>query len=402
MNIVHKDLMSIYQAGLEAVKGSIVVQKALQKSLFSGVNFHVVAIGKAADSMLQGVPDNRIMSAILISKHGHISAQSKQKSSIQCVESDHPIPKQASLNAGKKLLDYLNNLPAEEPCLFLISGGTSSLVEVLEEGWGLSELTELTTYLLANAYPINEINAIRRRVSKIKGGSLWAYLGEREVSCLLISDVPKDNPADIGSGLLFFHKQSQLPNIPKHWGDKIKLATQQHPASEIFYWEIIASLDIAKKSAGQCAETLGYDVQLMTDFLEGNASDVAENCIKKLKKHSNQLFIWGGETTVQLPRSVGKGGRNQHLALAASIAMQGEQEVYLLAAGTDGSDGVTNATGALVSHTTAKKGAELGLEASDYLRRADSYSYFNQTGELVVTGATGTNVMDLLIGISKV
>ena len=397
--------MTIFQAGLEAVKGSVVVNKALQKEFFSGGGFHVVAIGKAADSMLQGVPENRIISALLISKHGHISAQSQKKSHIEWVESDHPIPQQASLDAGKQLIDYLSMLPAKEPCLFLISGGTSSLVEVLRDGWSLAELTELTDYLLANAYPINEINAIRRRVSKIKGGGLWVYIGEREVGCLMISDVPNDDPADIGSGLLFQAEQLPLPNIPKryipkHWNDQISLMTKNQN-NQSFDWQIIASLEIAKQAAGICAKALGYEVKIVADFLEGDASMVAKCCIKGLKSSPNTLLIWGGETTVNLPKNAAKGGRNQHLALSAAIAMQGEQEVTLLAAGTDGSDGVTDATGALVDNQTIKKGLKLSLEASDFLRRADSYGYFSQTDELVVTGATGTNVMDLLIGIAR-
>jgi len=405
MNNMHKDLMTIFQAGLEAVKGSVVVNKAFQKEFFSGEHFHVVAIGKAADSMLQGVPEHRIISALLISKHGHISAQSQKKSHIECVESDHPIPQQASLDAGKQLIDYLSKLPAKEPCLFLISGGTSSLVEVLRDGWSLAELTELTDYLLANAFPINEINAVRRRVSKIKGGGLWTYLGERDVSCLMISDVPNDNPADIGSGLLFQAKQLPLPNIPNRyisnrWNDQISLLSK-NSNSQLFDWQIIASLEIAKQAAGRCAKTLGYEVKIVEDFLEGDASMVAKHCTKSLKTSPNTLFIWGGETTVKLPKNAGKGGRNQHLALSAALAMQGEQKITLLAAGTDGSDGVTDATGALVDNQTIKKGLKLGLDASDFLRKADSHGYFNQTNELVVTGATGTNVMDLLIGIAR-
>jgi len=393
--------MTIFQAGLEAVKGSVVVNKAFQKEFFSGAHFHVVAIGKAADSMLQGVPENRIISALLISKHGHISAQSQKKSHIEWVESDHPIPQQASLDAGKQLIDYLSMLPAKEPCLFLISGGTSSLVEVVKDGWSLSELSALTGYLLANAYTVNEINAIRRSVSKIKGGGLWSYLGGRYVSCLMISDVPNDDPLDIGSGLLFQMEQPlALPNIPKRWSDKISL-TPQHLASQSFNWEVIASLNIAKQAAEECAKKLGYNVKIAADFVEGDASKVAESCIKILKSSPNTLFIWGGETTVTLPNNAGKGGRNQHLALAASIAMQGEQEINLLAAGTDGSDGVTGATGALVDNQTISKGVKLGLVASAYLQGADSHCYFKQTNELVITGATGTNVMDLLIGIAK-
>ena len=217
---------------------------------------------------------SKILSGLLISKHGHI-LQSQQSAKIKSIESDHPIPKKASLEAGQALIDYLQNLPKSEPCLFLISGGTSSLVEVVKSGWSLPELTELTDYLLANAYPINEINAVRKQLSKIKGGGLWDYLGEREVHCLMISDVPNDNPEDIGSGLLFSStQQTALPKLPTKWQNKIK-PSQQKPPPKNFNWKIIASLEKAKEASALCAKELGYKVRVIPEFMEGEASSVA-------------------------------------------------------------------------------------------------------------------------------
>ena len=118
-------------------------------------------------------------------------------------------------------MDYLRELPEGEPCLFLISGGASALVEVLNEGWDLSQLQELTDYLLANADPIDQINSIRRRLSAIKGGGLWRTLNDRPVSCLMISDVPDDDPAIIGSGLLFPTDDKMLPDLPEKWRKKL-------------------------------------------------------------------------------------------------------------------------------------------------------------------------------------
>ena len=398
MSKTRNDLLAIFQAGLDAVAGKTVVSEEIRKNKYPE-KFHVVAIGKAADAMLQGVPESQIISGLLISKHGHI-LQSQQSAKIKSIESDHPIPKKASLKAGQALIGYLQNLPKNEPCLFLISGGTSSLAEVVKNGWSLSELTELTDYLLANAYPINEINAVRKQLSKIKGGGLWDYLGEREVHCLMISDVPNDNPEDIGSGLLFpSAPQTTLPELPEKWKNKIQVDRPATPLKS-FNWKIIASLSKAKEASAEMAKQLGYTVSVVPEFLKGEASSVALNCVQYLNNSPDTLFIWGGETTVRLPKNAGKGGRNQHLALVGAGAMANLKKAYLLVVGTDGTDGMTNATGALVNNKTLKKGEKLGMDASDYLLRADSNTFFSKTDELVVTGATGTNVMDLVFGIS--
>jgi len=395
------DFLEIYHAAVEAVSGKTVVSKALAVGKYPDT-FHVVAIGKAADAMVQGVPENKIKSALLISKHGHISQQSINNPLINCIESDHPIPKQASLKAGQALIEYLQKLPVEEPCLFLISGGTSALVEVLNDGWNLQKLQELTDYLLANAYSIDEINAVRRNSSKIKGGGLWNYVGQRPVFCLMISDVPNDDSRIIGSGLLFYSEDDvKLPKLPLKYAKYINSVKKEHENTglEDFIWKIVATLSDAKKAAKIKAQQLGYTVNLVDKFLDGNAEEVATMCVQTIQKKSDILFIWGGETTVILPENAGKGGRNQHLALSAAIEMQGLENVCLLAAGTDGSDGMTTATGAVVDNQTVVKGVSKGLDAVDYLKRADSNSYFQKTDELIITGATGTNVMDLVFAI---
>lgn len=400
MNQTRKHLRTIYQAAINAVAGKTVVAEELLSGTYPD-DIHVVAIGKAADAMVQGVPSEKVKSGLLISKHGHISTDLKQNPRFISVESDHPIPKQASLQAGKSLIEYLVQLPEKEPCLFLISGGTSALAEVLPEGWDLSSLQALNDYLLGNAYSIDEINAVRRRVSKIKGGGLWKYIGERPVFCLMISDVQDDQPAVIGSGLLF-PSASELPlNLPKEWSDLIKYKKGELTEPDSFKWKIIASLQDAKNTAEEQAKALGYRVINRPEFLSGNAEEVAKDCVNTLRSNPDTLFVWGGETTVKLPKNAGLGGRNQHLALAAAIEMAGSEKSVLLAAGTDGSDGNSDATGAIVDGQTMQRGTKLKLDANDYFARADSNSFFQKTDEQILTGATGTNVMDLVIGIQK-
>lgn len=398
MNSIRDDLLDVFQTAVAAVGGKSVVSKELQNGNYPD-EFHVIAIGKAADAMLQGLLTESIKTALLISKHGHISETHEQDPRITCIESDHPVPRENTIKAGQALLSFIRQLPEKEPCVFLISGGASALVEVLEDDWDLPQLQKLTDYLLANAYAIDEINAIRRRLSKIKGGGIWDYIGDRPVHCLMISDVKEDDSGVIGSGLLFPVKNIKLPELPEKWAEKIN-PYKARAQGKYFNWRIVASLSDAKQAAAKRAVELGYKTNIVSEFLQGEASEVAISCVNKIKTVSDTLFIWGGESTVRLPKEPGAGGRNQHLALAAAIEMQGMENTVLLAAGTDGSDGMTFATGALVDGSTVEAGAKKQLNAEVYLQRADSNSYFKETSGLIVTGATGTNVMDLVLAIS--
>ena len=400
------DLLSIFSAAVDAVGGTSAVKREfISNGEQYPDQFHVVAIGKASDAMLQGIiatetPKNkRIKTALLISKHDHISAEMKNDPRVHSIESDHPLPKEATMKAGELLLDYVSHLPKDETCVFLISGGASALVEVLHEGWDLAQLQELTDYLLANGYNINQMNAIRRRISKIKGGSLWQFVGERPVHCLMISDVPGDSPSDIGSGVLFPVDDIDLPELPEQFTKKIPVFQQQKQAAG-FVWKIIGSLDVAKKAAAKKASELGYTVDIQAEFLDGEASEVAKSCVTSSQEKTDTLLIWGGETMVYLPENPGAGGRNQHLALSAAIAIQNNPKTILLAAGTDGSDGVSDATGAIVDGETVKRGSDKEMNAKDYLKASDSNTYLNATEDTIVTGATGTNVMDLVLAIT--
>lgn len=367
-------LLEIYAAGLAAVNGEMAVYQALLAKGNRGA-CHVVAIGKAAEAMFMGASrylTTQITSALLITKHGHVTVPLPPY--VQVVEAAHPLPDESSLAAGKQLLTYLQALPANEPVLFLISGGASSLVEVLDAGWSLPRLQQATQAMLANGAVISEINAMRRALSLIKGGKLWGYLGERSVSCLLISDVPGDDPAVIGSGLLF-------------------------PAPhDMFDWQIVAS---NRQMLAAMAATAPADlpVHVMPDFIEGDAEANAQWCVNQLHERAPGLYLWGAETTVQLPLNPGRGGRNQHFALAAALYLNPDAAIYLLAAGTDGTDGVTADTGALVDSGTVSRGNDQNLDPWACLRAADAGTFLEASGDLIHTGPTGTNVMDVIIGL---
>jgi hydroxypyruvate reductase len=368
-------LLEMYASGLVAVNGELAVYKALHtKGLHQPC--HVIAIGKAADAMLWGAYRylrDAMQGALLITKHQHVSAATQALPQVQILESAHPIPDESSLQAGAALIQYLQALPADAPVLFLISGGTSSLVEVLDSGWTLNRLQQATQDMLANGAVISEINAMRRTLSLIKGGKLWQYVGERPVTCLLMSDVPGDDPAVIGSGLLF-------------------------PAtSDTFTWEIVAS-NRQLLAALAATATATMAVNVMPEFLEGDTEVVAQRCIAHLRHSAPGIYVWGAETTLQLPLNPGYGGRNQHFALAAALCLQPEEDIFLMAVGTDGTDGVTADTGALVDSGTVQRGNTQNLDAVACLQTADAGTFLAASGDLIHTGPTGTNVMDVIIG----
>ncbi len=369
-----KNLHHIYQQALHAVAGDRAVAKQLRDNKLTGF-WYLIAIGKAAAAMTQGaLAELQLVRGLVISKHQHIDAALYDDTRLYCIESDHPVPGDASFQAGDALINFINQLPDDAQCLFLISGGTSSLVEVLAPNTTKSDIQELTQHLLANAYSIQQINAARQKLSSIKAGKLWQFLQQRKVHALLISDVPNDDPAIIGSGLLF-------------------------PSAALFTWQICASSTLACQAAAQAAEALGYSVFLQTQFLECHAVEAGNLIAETLKQAAPGIYIWGAETTVQLPKNSGKGGRNQHLALAAAIAIENQPLLYILAAATDGTDGLTDDAGGLVDGQTIARGRLKGFDPRKELAKANSNIFLAASGDLLHTGVTGTNVMDLVIAL---
>ncbi|EIJ34183.1 glycerate kinase type-2 family protein [Thiothrix nivea] len=377
MNDPRTRLLEMYAAGLAAVNGEQAVYRALHARGERSPR-HVAAIGKAAEAMFSGAYRylcDGLRSGLLITKQGHVTTPAALPESVTVIESSHPVPDESSLQAGQALLQWLQNLPENEPLLLLVSGGASSLVEVLEEGWTLEKLQETTQALLADGSSISEINAMRRSLSLIKGGKLWNFIGQRRVACLLVSDVPGDDPAVIGSGLLF-------------------------PAPvEDFDWEIVASNQQMLEAMAASRQAAELPVTIMPEFQEGNAEVAALLCIDHLRNSAPGIYLWGGETTVQLPANPGRGGRNQHLALTAALHIQPDENLWLLAAGTDGTDGVTEDTGALVDNGTAKRGSSQNLDPEACLQAADAGTFLDASCDLIHTGPTGTNVMDVVIGL---
>lgn len=405
-NAVRNDLLRIYRAALKRVSGFDAVKQRLEQRPLRGEH-RLVAIGKAAASMSLGAlaaGGDLIEAGLIITKHDHLDPALDKYPQVRCLESDHPVPGEASLAAGAELLKFIEQSPPDVRFLFLISGGASSLAEVLAEGMDLDNLRKLTDALLAGGLSITRMNQVRRGISRIKGGRLATYVKGRQTLCLLISDVPGDDPAIIGSGPLVHIKgEPSREDLPEKV-TRLLENTQLIPAPEASLFdaieiEVIATLEDAKVAAAVEAERLGYAAKIYPEFLEDDAAQVAQTLSNQLIKATRGVHIWGGETAVTLPPEPGRGGRNQHLALAAALTLRGRSNLYLLAVGTDGTDGPTEDAGALVDGETIARGEEAGLSAEDSLKRADGGTFLEASGDLIRTGPSGTNVMDLVIGV---
>lgn len=394
-------LLAAYAAAVRAVDGERVTANWLREHPAEGP-VALIALGKAAGAMALGAQralGQQLFRGLLVTKPGHADSQALDLERIRVCEGAHPLPDETSLAAGQALLDFIEDLPAGLPVLVLISGGASALVEVLRPGVTLEGLARANDWLLANGLPIAEINAVRRRLSRLKGGGLATMLGGRTVTGLLISDVEGDDPAVIGSGPLNSPGSRRLPDGLPGWLQEMLPAGQAEtaPAASEVRVVLVATLDDALVAAEAELVSRGLQVRLHTPHLDGDILDVVERVAAAVRAEPGLVHLWGGEATVILPPAPGRGGRNQQLALHLAGVLAGDAAAVALSAGTDGTDGPTADAGGLVDNLTIDRGRTEGLVLEDYLRRADAGSFLEQTGDLISTGPTGTNVTDLVI-----
>ncbi len=387
-------ILRLFQVGLSEVDGRGCVARALKARTPAGKvsagprPVWVAAVGKAAAAMALGASDVLGAAAqryLVITKDDHVPPEARQLPNVEVYESAHPVPDERSLRAGARLLAWVDELPSDVEPLFLISGGASSLVEVLQDGVTFQDLARLNAQGLAEGVPIGELNARRMRLSLLKGGRLAERLAGRKATALFISDVPGDDPAVIGSGLMG----------PCSLQRPVKSSSDTDNVDRI----IVASVTHAVRAVNAAAEQLGLKVGVTTQPYDGDAARLATRFTHELHLGTSQVSVWGGESTVQLPERAGRGGRNQHLALAAAKLIAGQPNLVLLAAGTDGTDGPTEDAGAIVDGDTFSRVSLGGFDPDVCLARADSNAALAASGDLIHTGPTGTNVGDLVIGL---
>mgnify|MGYP002152241414 CR=1 FL=1 len=401
-------LQAVYRAALVAVDGRGAVSRALREpdSSVPPGPLHLLAIGKAAAAMAHGAADARgddIVGGLVITRSGYDDPALPQRLPVRQLTAPHPVPDARSLAAGEALVDYLSGAPADSRFLFLISGGASSLVERLAGDADAAALAALNEWLLASGLDIGRMNAIRKRVSTIKGGRLARWLAGRRADVLLISDVPGDDPAVIGSGLLApdHGQMADAATVAALPGAIAPAPPAPSPGDALFatvHSRIVASNSMARSAAAAAAAEQGWPVRSEPALLRGEAATLGVDIAQALRAGAPGCVIQGGEPTVTLPPTPGRGGRMQALALAAAGVLA-DSPCLLLAAGTDGADGPGEDAGALVDGGTLARGAAAGLDAAAALAAADAGRFLAASGDLLQTGATGTNVMDLVIGL---
>jgi len=385
-------------------------------------NIYVIGGGKAGASMAKAAEDilgEHLTAGLINTKYGYLA----ETEVVSINEAGHPIPDVAGMTGAREMVELAARASDDDLVICLISGGGSALMTLPVEGITLADMEALTSALLRCGATINQINAIRKHLSQIKGGNLSRLAYPAEVVSLILSDVV-GNPLDvIASGPTVPDSSTfiQAYGIVERYGllDELPSSIVEHlrsgkegtiletpkkddPVFAKTHNLIIASNEVAAQAAMAKAEDLGFNTMLLSTFVEGEAREVAHvfSAIAKEILHSGQpvsrpaCVVAGGETTVTI-RGEGKGGRNQELALAAAIQIESLDEAMIVALATDGTDGPTDAAGAIVDGSTLQRAGEKSLSANEYLANNDSYHFFEALGDLIITGPTNTNVNDL-------
>jgi hydroxypyruvate reductase len=367
-------LLELYRAALAAVEG----RRRVRAALAAGPGpdpVHAVAIGKAAASMMLGATDalgERLQRGLVVGPDGSIARELAARPGMWCLEAGHPLPDERSLAAGQALLEFAAATPPASHVLLMVSGGASALLEVPAPGVSLADLQRLYQDATAQGLDIEDLNARRRELSLVKGGRLPGLFAGSSVEGLLISDVPRDDPAVIGSGLL------------------------AAPGCRL---TLVGCLDDALEAILRAARAQGLSARRVMGRLDGEAETAARSFCHELAIGEADLQVAGGETVVRLPAEPGRGGRCQQFALAAAQSIAGHAEFIVLAAGSDGRDGASEDAGAIVDGETVQRALDAGFDVATCLGAADSGTALEAAGDLVYTGATGTNVGDIVLGL---
>lgn len=436
---LRRDALDIFRAGIAAVDPHRAVSRcvdldgdhlrvdpgqgeAVSLDLRAFDRVLVVGAGKATARMAQALEDllgERLDGGVIVVKRGHTAPLRL----VDQVEASHPVPGEDGVRGVGRVLALLAGADERTLVFALISGGGSALLPRPARGIRLEDKRILTRQLLAAGADIREINAVRKHISSVKGGQLALQAHPARVVSLVLSDVVGDPLDDIASGPLVpdrstFADAVEVLRRRRLW-DEAPASIRGHleaglsgrrdetpkPGDPRFERMTIALVGTNRRCLRACrerAESLGWNTRLLSDTVVGEASEVA----RELAAHARSVvtgggvvaapacLLSGGEPTVTI-RGVGLGGRNQELALAAALEIEGQDRIAIASLGTDGNDGPTDAAGAVAFGDTVARGRELLMDAREHLRDNDAYPFFDRLGDLVRTGPTGTNVMDV-------
>lgn len=440
---MHEHALQIFKAGLQAVDPEEAIKRHTrlgkdllfignrQFSLNDYDRILVVGAGKAVAPMARAVEDllgDHISDGVIVVKDEHGLPLKK----IKACEAGHPVPDKRGVKGTGKILSLVEKAGEHDLVICLISGGGSALLIAPVQEISLADKQNATKLLLACGATIHEFNTVRKHLSRVKGGRLAQMAYPATVTSLILSDVVGDDLDVIASGptvpdsstfqdaekiLKGYGIWEQLAPSVRNYidqGSSGQIADTPKSDDTVFQQcsQVMVGTNLqALKAAGKAAEQLGYRLLILSSKVEGEAREVAKfytAIAREALASENPLkppvcVLAGGETTVTL-QGDGRGGRNQEFALAAALAIDGLDNIVVLSGGTDGTDGPTDAAGAIADGTTAARARENGLDPKDFLQRNDSYNFFQKLDDLVMTGPTRTNVMDiylLLVGHSK-
>lgn len=374
----------------------------------------VVGAGKASAAMAQAVESSWSgpLSGLVVTRGGYAVPCQR----IEIIEGAHPVPDSSSLRAAERILASVQGLGADDLVLALMSGGASALLTLPLAGLALEDKQALNRALLSSGAPIGEMNCVRRHLSAIKGGRLAAACYPAKVVTLVISDVPGDNPTDIGSGptvgdpttcadalsILDRYRIEMQPRVREVLtsgrGETVK---PDDPRLRGIATHLIATPQMALEAAAAVARAHGVQALILSDRIEGEAREVGKvlaGIAQQVAAHGQPagapcVLLSGGETTVTV-RGNGSGGRNVELLLSLAVALNGHPQVHAIAGDTDGVDGAEDIAGAYLAPDSLARARAHGINPRASLERNDGHGFFKAIGDSVVTGPTFTNVND--------
>jgi len=426
--------IDIFLAGVESVKPGNLINRyvSIDRNTLQIENvkfdlevvksIYVVGAGKASAAMAQAIESilgARITAGHIITKYDH----SVPLKFIEITEAGHPVPDENGINGTAQILSIVKKAEKDDLVICLISGGGSALLADVPEGCTLQDLKTISSVLLRTGANINEMNCIRKHLSNVKGGQLAKAASPARVVSLILSDVIGDpldviasgptapDPTTFADAISIIRNYNIEDDIPKQIlqvlqdGFENKRQETLKDSDEILQQTnnlIIGTNLLALKTAKEKAESLGYASRILTNTLEGDVAEVAKFIVDSIKKVEQEklskktCLLFAGEPTIKV-KGMGLGGRNQHLALLMAKLLEDLPGTTFLSGGTDGTDGPTDATGAVVDSFTSKNASNLYLNIDQYIYNCDSYHFFKQEGGLIITGPTQTNVMDLMV-----
>ena len=403
------DAEKIITRAIAAVLPDAAVERALKGKTFLG-RVYLVAAGKAAWQMAHAaracLQDN-FCGGVVVTKYGHVKGEIAD---VACFEGGHPVPDENSLRGTDAALALTEDLTESDTVVFLLSGGGSALFE--KPLLPLAELQDVTNQLLAAGADIVEINTIRKRLSAVKGGRFARHCAPAHVFAVILSDIVGDPVDMIASGPVSPDSSTCADALAAAEKYALRLSdtargllAQETPkTADNVTVRVTGSVRELCAAAAKACRDLGYTPEILTDCEQGVAREVGARLGALARENAScgtpRAFILGGETVVRLTGN-GKGGRNQELPLAAAAEIAGAENVVVFSVGSDGTDGPTDAAGGLADGGTVERLAAAGKTVADVLQNNDAYHVLRDTGDLIITGPTGTNVNDFAAALVR-